>query len=196
MSTTVRHGLALAALALPLLVACSDGASPAGLAPQRAPSLASGSGSSGSGGSTQKVELRDDCDSASFNANIGPGACNRRGSVTFTKFIAELTSKHGVGAWWINPDKFGAKPGTALDVTNTGGETHTFTRVANYGGGFVPLLNDLSGNTTVAPECANVDPSTIVPAGGHLHTAQLAAGTYKFQCCIHPWMRSTATIKN
>jgi len=25
------------------------------------------------------------------------------------------------------------------------GETHTFTRVAQFGGGVVPLLNDLSG---------------------------------------------------
>ena len=80
------------------------------------------------------------------------------------KQIAELTKKQQAGAWKNNPDQFGNKVGTAIDVDNIGGETHTFTRVAAFGGGIVPLLNDLSGNTTVATECANLDPATIVPA--------------------------------
>jgi hypothetical protein len=181
---------------LSALAACGDAASPTALAPSAAPSLASGSGSG-----TQRVELRDDCDSVSFNAAIGAGACIKRGSVTFDKMIAELTEKRTVGAWWINPRDFGVKIGTALDVVNTGGETHTFTRVAAFGGGVVPLLNQLSGTTTVAPECAaSTAGATFVAAGGHLHvptggTGGLAAGTYRFQCCIHPWMRSTATVK-
>ena len=141
------------------------------------------------------MDVRDECDSASFNAVLGPGACSRRGSVTFDEFIAELKEKRVVGAWKNNPDQVGLAAGAALDARNIGGETHTFTRVASFGGGIVPLLNDLSGNSAVAPECANVDPATIVPAGGHVHTPQLAAGTYRFQCCIHPWMRSTVTVQ-
>jgi plastocyanin len=195
MSLLRRPGTLIAlVLTAVTLAACSEASSPAGLSPRASASLDKGSSSSSV--RTKEVRLLDDCDSVSFNQNIGPGACTKRGSVTFDRMIADLTKTKDVGAWWINPDNFNEKPGVSLDVVNAGGETHTFTRVANYGGGFVPLLNDLSGNTAVAPECANIDPATIVASGGHYHTAQLAAGTYKFQCCIHPWMRSTATIRN
>jgi len=190
------------ALLVPLVAivaaACADSAGSRSLAPSSVASFSSGSGSSGSGGGSkvQKLELRDDCDSTSFNANIGPGTCVRRGSVTFDRFIADLTKDRFVGAWKNNPDQFNGKPGTSIDVSNIGGETHTFTRVAAFGGGVVPLLNDLSGNTTVAAECADLDPTTIVPAGGHMHGAALAAGNYRFQCCIHPWMRTTVSIRS
>ena len=182
-------------LAAIVAAACADSASSRTLAPSSTASFASGSGSSGSG-KIQNLELRDDCDSTSFNANIGAGACTRRGSVTFDRFIADLTKDRFVGAWKNNPDQFNGKPGTSIDVSNIGGETHTFTQVATFGGGFVPLLNQLSGNTTVAAECADINPATIVPSGGHLHGGALAAGTYRFQCCIHPWMRTTVTIKS
>ena len=177
-------------------IACADSASSRSLAPTAAASFASGPGNSGSGGKIQKLELRDDCDSTTFNANIGAGACIHRGSTTFDRFIAELTKDQFVGAWKNNPNDFNGKPGTAIDVSNIGGETHTFTRVASFGGGIVPLLNDLSGNKTVAAECADLNPATIVPAGGHLQSAALAAGSYRFQCCIHPWMRTTVAIRS
>lgn len=45
--------------------------------------------------------------------------------------------------------------GTSLPVMNTGGELHTYTEVEDFGGGVVPMLNQLSGKTTVTPECAN-----------------------------------------
>ena len=106
-----------------------------------------------------------------------------------------MTKNQFVGAWKNNPDHFGDKAGTAIDVSNIGGETHSFTRVATFGGGIVPLLNQLSGNTTVAAECADLNPATLVAPGGHLHVAALAAGSYQFQCCIHPWMRTTVTLK-
>jgi plastocyanin len=182
-----------ALVVLPALAACAaDATAPADAVAPTSPRL-----STGSSISAQRVELRDDCDSVSFNKVLGPGGCIRRGSVTFEKFMAELTEKRSVGAWWINPREFSVKVGTPLDVVNTGGEVHTYTRVAQYAGGIVTSLNTLAGLTTKAPECANM---TVVPAGGHQHvptgTGGLAAGTYRFQCCFHPWMKSTVTVKS
>jgi hypothetical protein len=74
-------------------------------------------------------------------------------------------------------------------LTSRGGELHTFTRVQNFGGGIVPLLNDLSGNPVVAPECAALGN----PAAG---STALPAGKTQFQCCIHPWMRTTIEVKS
>jgi hypothetical protein len=50
-----------------------------------------------------------------------------------------------------------------LVAVNKGGETHTFTRVAEYGGGIVPFLNDLAQTPIVAPECSAE--TTFVPPG-------------------------------
>ena len=183
--------LLLRVLVLPLLAACADQTPTAPIQPR----LASGSGSG-----VQEVKLRDDCEPTSFNAAIGAGACVKNGSVTFDRFIAELTEKRFVGAWKNNPDQFGARVGVTLAVVNIGGETHTFTHVAAFGGGVVPLLNDLSGNTTVAPECVQPGSFVPIPAGGTLTIPTgpggLAAGTHRFQCCIHPWMRTTVTAKS
>ena len=88
-----------------------------------------------------------------------------------------------------------------------GGETHTFTLVKVFGGGFVPPLNALSGNPTPAPECVNPgDPTIPAPpspknvfveagAAGAFQTAGLLPGRYMFQCCVHPWMRVILTVK-
>jgi plastocyanin len=82
-------------------------------------------------------------------------------------------------------------------VVNTGGETHTYTEVDEFGGGVVPMLNQLSGNTTVAPECSNAaefDSSTVRSGQTVEHTFD-ARGTEKYQCCIHPWMRQTVVVR-
>jgi len=139
--------------------------------------------------------MRDDCDSASFNAVLGPGGCVGNGGTTFAAFNAELAKKHFAGAWKFNPDEFDEKAGTIIEVENRGGEAHTFTPVVAFGGGFVPALNVASGNTTVAPECADVNAVTLVAAGGHVEASPLTIGTHRFQCCIHPWMRATVTVK-
>src|SRR5262245_59195807 len=43
--------------------------------------------------------------------------------------------------------------GKRLGLGNTGGETHTFTKVEEFGGGFIIPLNMLSGNPNPRPEC-------------------------------------------
>jgi hypothetical protein len=78
---------------------------------------------------------------------------------------------------------------------NRGGEVHTFTEVEEFGGGIVPLLNQLSHNTAVAPECQALAPSDFVPAGGTTSDDVEEAGVEHYQCCIHPWMRTTVIAR-
>lgn len=155
-------------------------------------------------GGTANVHIIDYCDPVSFNLVLGDGACVRDttpGSITFNGFIGELTAEKAAGAWWFSPVMGKAGEHDQLAISNLGGETHTFTKVKKFGGGFVAPLNDLSGNTKVAPECGTVVDGNIIPqppgpdnlfipAGG---TATHAAshGPVRYQCCIHPWMRTT-----
>ena len=146
------------------------------------------------------VQLRDDCDPATFNAALGAGACEHSSSgtgLTFTAFNAELTANHAVAAWKIVPTNLDVSEGAKLAVVNNGGETHTYTEVEEFGGGVVPTLNQASGNTTVAPECLNAatfDESTVRSGQSKTETFD-EAGTEKYQCCIHPWMRQTVTVQ-
>jgi len=154
-------------------------------------------------GGSPRVRLEDKCDPVTFNAALGAGACQGSGDMTLAQFNAELDQKHQVGAWRFNSDKFDMVAGQRLSLESRAGETHTFTLVKAFGGGFVQSLNDRSGNPTPAPEClAGAGPTFLfIPHNG---TASLATGAgtpftpavYHFQCCIHPWMRTVATIKS
>jgi plastocyanin len=155
--------------------------------------------------SAQEIRLRDDCDAASFNAALGPGACVGNGDTTLDEFNAELAARHSVGAWKYNPDHTKVDVGQSIVVVNRGGETHTFTKVAAFGGGFVAALNQAAGNLTPRPECAAVQPdgslrpqpagpnNMFVPAGTQVPGPIMGDGTVMFQCCIHPWMRVVIT---
>lgn len=155
-----------------------------------------------------KVDVRDYCDPVSF-AQIG---CDRsvtpaaNGIITLTGFQAELGADKSVGAWRFAPETASAPEGANLEIKNLGGETHTFTRVKEFGGGFVTGLNAASGNATPAPECAQMVNGNLVPQppsadnqflpAGASVTAQVEEGDVaKFQCCIHPWMRITVNAK-
>jgi hypothetical protein len=146
------------------------------------------------------VKLRDDCNPKTFNAALGNGACVGHGETTFAEFNAEFAEDHRVDDWEMSPDSASVQTGATVQVSNRGGETHTFTKVAHFGGGFVPQLN---GNMVARPECAQAPgvpqppgPGNIfVPSGATVNgpTAggvNLPSGQItKFQCCIHPWMR-------
>jgi len=142
------------------------------------------------------VQIRDDCDPATFNADppAGPGLgviCGGDGDTTFGDFIAELQATQTAEKWRFNPT---STDDTRLMARNRGGETHTFTPVANFGGGIIPGLNALSGNPVEAPECADGAKfgASVVPPGTSSKTITAKAGD-RFQCCIHPWMRTTVT---
>lgn len=142
------------------------------------------------------VSMRDECDSVSFNAALGPGECTRRGNVTFDQFMTELASTQRVAAWQFVPSAFTMQVGQSITARNDGGEVHTFTRVAQFGGGVVPELNSGSGNPVPAAECVTL-PATaeIAPGGSVVTPPALSVGTQYYQCCIHPWMRTTVTVQ-
>jgi plastocyanin len=149
----------------------------------------------------QVLELRDDCDPVTFNAVIGPGTCVGSGTTTFSEFIAELQEDQVASDWVFDPDDVTIHLGESLAVRNTGGETHTFTKVTAFGGGLVPILNQLSGNTVPAVPAPGVNVfATFVPAGGHTTASSgpggiLTPGQNLFECFIHPWMRAVVTVE-
>jgi len=138
------------------------------------------------------VQMLDACDGPSFNAVIGEGACARHGGVTFDAFIGQLTTMGRAPAWRFSPAQLSLAAGGQIDAYNRGGEFHTFTEVAHFGGGCVPDLNAALGLTPV-PECANpaLFGTTGAAPGDDVETGPIAAGTHRFQCLIHPWMRTT-----
>jgi len=149
----------------------------------------------------QVIELRDDCDPASFSAVLGPGGCVGSGATTFGEFIAELQQDKVASDWVFDPDQVTIHAGDSLAVRNTGGETHTFTKVTSFGGGLVPALNVLSGNLTPAVPAPGVNVfATFVPAGGAATISSalggvLTPGQNLFECFIHPWMRAVVTVE-
>ncbi len=136
------------------------------------------------------VNMQDACDPETFNAVLGAGTCLRSGGVRFENFIALLTKHGSVGAWLFAPKTVKVREGETMVAVNRGGEEHTFTEVAEFGGGIVPDLNELAHVPTVAPECAALDPDDFVAPGGTYREEIDGAGPVKkFQCCIHPWMK-------
>ena len=170
--------------------------------------------------SGRTVEMRDRCEPASFNAAVGPGTCVGDGDITFPQFIARLQKTGTHNQWRFSRTNFDVRRGERINLENDGGEVHTFTKVDQFGGGFVIPLNALSHNFTPSPACAvydnngpvlnTEDPSgtTFVPVGpnatsifvpadgqGSLDTAPLAGGMYRFECCIHPWMQAVVRVR-
>ncbi|HSL54437.1 MAG TPA: hypothetical protein VK868_08575 [Pyrinomonadaceae bacterium] len=146
----------------------------------------------------KKIRLLDDCEPTTFNAVLGPGACIGNGHTTFDEFIAELAATQDAHKWRNQPSNMHLNVGRPTLIENRGGEVHTFTPVAEFGGGFIPDLNGISGNPVPAPECLNFGAIVFIPAGGvepgPTAGADLSVGTHKFQCCIHPWMRTVIDV--
>ena len=147
----------------------------------------------------KKIRLLDDCEPTSFNQVLGDGACVGNGHTTFDEFIAELAATQDAHQWRNQPSQMHVNVGRPTFIENVGGETHTFTPVAEFGGGFVGQLNGISGNPVPAPECLNFGSIVFIPAGGTevgptAGSSDLPVGTHRFQCCIHPWMRTVVEV--
>lgn len=143
----------------------------------------------------------DSCEPDSFDAAIGPGTCVKQGRTTFAEFVAQLQATQAVRDWRFTPELLTARSGIDLLGNNVGGEEHTFTPVRSFGGGIIPLLNQLSGNPVAAPECLSLDDDDLVPSGGkylieaeELTDVTDGSGIARVQCCIHPWMRSEVRL--
>jgi plastocyanin len=114
------------------------------------------------------------------------------GSVTFDELVAQLIEKGEAPAWRFSPSHLKIDAGGTITARNRGGEAHSFTEVAQFGGGCVEEINEILGLEAV-DECQ--DPSvfgTIVPPRGSLTTDPLDEGVHRFQCIIHPWQRTEA----
>jgi hypothetical protein len=147
----------------------------------------------------KNFRLLDDCEPTSFNAVLGDGSCIGNGNTTFDAFIAELAATQDAHEWRNQPSQAHLNVGRPTTIENRGGEVHTFTRVAEFGGGFIPDLNGISGNPVPAPECLNFGSIVFIPAGATEEgptagSTDLPVGTSRFQCCIHPWMRTTIEV--
>lgn len=130
------------------------------------------------------------------------GGCTlkpHQGDVSFAEFGALLRSTLtippggyliGHPAWRNEPSHLSVREGKTVRVTNKGGRGHTFTEVAEFGGGFVPPLNI---GLNQAPECS---PATTIPLppGATVAIKDLEPGLHRFECCIHPWMRATIQV--
>ena len=148
----------------------------------------------------QQMRLLDECDAATWDVEF-PGLCAGAGSVSLAKFRGDL-AKGGSGAWWINNREQTINAGDTLHVINQGGIVHSFTEVSAYGTGFVPEWNTaLPQGTPPAATVENpgltfVTSQLVDPAAARdVPATQLTKGTHKFQCLIHPWMRTVVTVR-
>jgi hypothetical protein len=114
--------------------------------------------------------------------------------VQFDDFVRELTQTQKVGAWNFAPPQVSLSNGQPFLAENRGGEEHTFTEVDAFGGGIIPLLNTLSGNSVPAPECLAAG-LELIPPGGLSPQEVESPGVHHYQCCIHPWMRTDVTVR-
>ena len=159
--------------------------------------LLAASGTADASQTTRHLNMLDDCDPVTFNAAIGPGTCTRTEPGTpFGDFFGQLLATGHAPAWRFAPTALKLPAGASIVAYNKGGEDHTFTEVAAFGGGCVQVLDDVLGLSPV-PECGNpaLFPGTLVEQGDSLQTAPLAPGVHLFECLIHPWMRTTVTVR-
>jgi hypothetical protein len=157
------------------------------------------------------VRVRDACEPDSFNAAIGEGTCVRGDDsgprVTIDR-LAHSVMKSGKHGQWSFTKKAKIDEGDDLLVTfDRGGEAHTFTEVAAFGGpGCVPDVNAWLGLDGFAPECSTFGerigspatgpgPEYIGPGVEEKAISGLSAGDHRFICLIHPWMQSTVTVE-
>jgi hypothetical protein len=152
--------------------------------------------------SGKKFDVTDDC---MPNADWGAGGCLKEsGNVTRAEFNSANANRYpGHPAWRIVSPYEAIQNQEDIRAQNTGGRGHTFTEVALFGGGFVAPLNP--PGALLAPECAATNPdgtlrpgpgavATMLPPGAELRVQGLQPGTHNFQCCIHPWMRTTVKV--
>ena len=148
-----------------------------------------------------QIVALDECDPSTFNALLGPDFCRNvalGASTSLSDLFAKAASGEPDPGWDFEPDVLKIAQGTDLSIVDQGGEPHTFTEVARFGGGFIPGLN--APGEDAVPECsggfANVAVAkTRILQASTLRVSDLSKGTHYFQCCIHPWMRVKVEVK-
>ena len=152
----------------------------------------------------RRIALVDDCDPDDPAWSPTGGCLLADGDVTAAEFNTFLRSPlydnqpppgDGIGSflvghpsWRNDPSHVVIDAGKEIQIRNVGGRTHSFTAVANFGGGVVPPLNV---GTQPAPECAGLVP---LAPGDEARMTATGEGIQRFQCCFHPWMRATVRV--
>jgi len=156
------------------------------------------------------IQIRDDCNPATFN-NVGLGnICTGDGDTTFARFARQVMTLGRAPKWRFQPDRVHIELGDSFMATNRGGELHSFTEVEHFGPSVVPQVNDLLHMHGARPnaECSaafgkfNADPAhnnpqltTFVLPGQSFTDTPNKPATELYQCCIHPWMRAAITVR-
>jgi len=177
-----RHfGICGALMSVSFMLACGDAPAPTGpTGPGVSDTAASAAVQTG-----RSILMLDNCDPDSFNAALGPGTCvNRNGGLSFATFQALFQKHQQVSSWRFSTSNIHVPTTVTLEILNKGGEEHSFTEVAEFGGGLVPPLN--AGQAT-RPECFAAE---LIESGGQTTHTFVAGESAKYQCCIHPWMRA------
>jgi plastocyanin len=169
---------------------------------------------------TQPISVQDRCDPVTFP--LFGAHCNPHdgGTVKFLDLIARIQKDprkvledRDAAGWRFNPDDVNVKTGTTLVVTNAGGEVHTFTNVTQTGftAGCIDEINGLFGTLLKSsPLCPNFDavaaatglapvgplPDGLPPLPRTRSFPMDAPGKFKYQCLIHPWMRTVVEVHN
>jgi hypothetical protein len=146
---------------------------------------------------SKRIVMRDDCDPRDPAWAAAP--CRQlRGDMTRAEFLQEVRSSLsrstiGHQSLWNDPPYVKVLEDRTIRVTNRGGLPHTFTEVAEFGGGAVPGLNV---GLDPAPACVSTtSPPQIVPPGERIAISSLEVGNHRFMCCLHPWMRTLIKVK-
>jgi plastocyanin len=175
-------------IASPIFATLALGFAPGASAQEKPPSI------------VQVVAL-DECDPVTFDNALGPDFCKNialGASTKLSDLLAGAAKETPDPGWDFEPDSAEIRDGAILSVVDQGGEPHTFTEVAKFGGGFIPALN-APGQETV-PECSggfkNIAVArTRILQGSTIQVTNLSKGEHLFQCCIHPWMKFKVTVK-
>ena len=143
----------------------------------------------------EKISILDNCNPTDPGWTPTGGCLLEEGDVSFAEFGALLSSPLSLSvvghpSWRNQPSYVTVQVGETIRVQNQGGRTHTFTEVAQFGGGKIPNPA-LNKGLTTAPECPA---STDLPSGATLKVTGLGVGLHRFQCCIHPWMRAAIRV--
>ena len=139
----------------------------------------------------RRIFLRDQCDP--MDPTWAGGCRLPEGNVTVAEFRAAFDEHGGHPLWRFSPISATVESGETLQIVNAGGRVHTFTRVAEFGGGAVLNLNK-PGQTTV-PECRVPPPLVRVLPLATSTITFTGSGEQKFMCCFHPWMKSTIQVR-
>lgn len=137
------------------------------------------------------VKLQDDCDPVTFTAAAVP--CIGDGRTVIGELVAAAQTVGSHPRWKFSRPEFTIDAGGTIEVVNEGGEPHTFTKVAAFGDGCIPVLNPGGRVGTPAADCATIEP---IGAGETVEVTDLEPGINLFQCMIHPWMRSTVEVRD